>query len=254
MRLAIHGSTAAATRAPLRRITRFGMLALLVAGVPPTVRAQGFSQQDELAVIVGRWFGADFLQRTTFANDPFEGSVEFGSALAQGDAMLIGIQYSLYLRSWLATEVSAAYMSNEWTTTAGRITGGTLSGTSTIVSGVITIPVSVNLRARLPLMGRGPSPFVSVGAGAVFYEIGRSRAPLVITTSGGIPLDTLLFDLDLGARFAPNVAAGVQYQVTNKIGMRLEGRLWFTVLHDRISNERPVQKNGWLAISAGRRF
>ena len=254
MRLAIHGSTATATRAPLRRITRFGMLALLVAAVPPTVRAQGFSQQDELAVIVGRWFGADFLQRTTFANDPFEGSVEFGSALAQGDAMLIGMQYSLFLQSWLATEVTAAYMSNEWTTTAGRVTDGTISGQTTIVSGVTTIPVAVNLRARLPLMGRGPRPFVSVGAGVVFYDIARSQAPLVINTSGGIPLDTLLFDLDLGARFAPNVAAGVQYQVTNKIGMRLEGRLWFTVLHDRISNERPVQKNGWLAISAGRRF
>ncbi len=254
MRLAIHGSTAAATRATLSRLTRFGLLVLLVAGVPTIGRAQGFSQADELAVMVGRWIGADFLQRSTFANDPFEGTVEFGSALTQGDAMLIGIQYSIFLQSWLATEVSAAYMSNEWTTTAGRVTGGTLSGSSTTISGVATIPVSLNLRARLPLMGRGPSPFVSVGAGAVFYEFARSNAPLVITTAGGVPLDTLLFDLSLGARLAPNAAAGVQYQVTNKIGIRLEGRLWFTVLHDRISNERPVQKNAWLAISAGRRF
>ncbi len=254
MRFPIHGSTAATTRATLGHLMRFGLLALFAAGVPPTVRAQGFSQPDELAVIVGRWIGADFLQRSAFANDPFEGTVEFGSALTQGDAMLIGVQYSLFFQSWLAAEVTAAYISNEWTTTAGRVTGGTLSGSSTTVSGVATIPVAVNLRARLPLMGRGPSPFVSVGAGAVFYEFARSNAPLVITTAGGIPLDTLLFDLDLGARFAPNVAAGVQYQVTNKIGIRLEGRLWFTVLHDRISNERPVQKNGWLAISAGRQF
>ena len=254
MRLTIRRSKATTLWATVARITRCGLLALLVAGVPTIGRAQGFSQQDELALMVGRWIGADFFQRSTFANDPFEGTVEFGSALKQGDAMLIGIQYSIFLRSWLATEVSAAYMSNDWTTTAGRVTGGTLSGSSTIVSGVATVPLSVNLRARLPLMGRGPSPFVSVGAGAVFYEFARSNAPLVITTAGGVPIDTLLFDLDLGARLAPNVAAGVQYQITNKIGIRLEGRLWFTVLHDRISNERPVQKNAWLAISAGRRF
>ena len=254
MRFVIHGGTAAPMRATLRRFTRLGILALTVAGMPRIGHAQGFSQQDELSVLVGRWIGADFFQGSTLANDPFEGTVEFGSALAQGDAMLIGIQYSIFLQSWLATEVSAAYVSNEWTTTAGRVTGGTLSGSSTTVSGVSTVPVSVNLRARLPLMGRGPSPFVSVGAGVVFYEIGRSSAPLVITTPGGVPVDTLLFDLDLGARLAPNVAAGVQYQITNKIAIRLEGRLWFTILHDRISNERPVQKNKWLAISAGRRF
>ena len=253
MRLMIHGGTDAAMRVTLRRLTPFGLLALLVAGVPTIGRAQGFSQQDELALMVGRWIGADFLERSTFVNDPFEGMIELGSALKQGDAMMIGVQYSIFLRRWLATEVSAAYMSNDWTTTAGRVTGGTLSGASTIVS-VATVPVSINLRARLPLMGRGPSPFVSVGAGAVFYQFARSNAPLVVTTSGGVPIDTLLFDLDLGARLAPNVAAGVQYQITNKIGIRLEGRLWLTILHDRISNERPVQKNAWLAISAGRRF
>ena len=254
MRPTTHGSTAATTRATLRRLTRFGLLALLVAGVPAIGRAQSFSQQDELAVMVGRWIGADFFQGSLFAEDLFVGTVEFGSALTQGDATLIGIQYSLFLQSWLATEVAAAYVSNEWTTTAGRITDGTLSGLSTTVSGVATVPVSVSLRARLPLMDRGPSPFVSVGAGTVFYEIGRSNAPLVITTAAGVPVDTLIFDLDLGVRFAPNVAAGVQYQVTDKIGIRLEGRLWFTFLHDRISDERPVQKNAWLAISAGRRF
>jgi hypothetical protein len=105
--------------------------------------------------------------------------------------------------------------------------------------------------ARLPLSERGPNPFASIGAGGVNYQFGRSNAPLRINLSSGPPIDTVLFDVNLGLRFAPNVAAGVLYRLTDDIGIRLEGRLWLTVLREQIADEYLWQKNTWLAISTG---
>ena len=234
------------------RPVQLGLLTVLTAAIPEDAsHAQGPTHDHQLAVLFGRWNGDDFIARSVEVVDPLVGAVQFRSTLRQGNGMLIGIQYTRHFSSWLAGDVALGYSSSEWTAIGGRVENGSIVGTTEVLSNVATVPFSLSAMARLPLSERGPNPFVSIGAGGVYYQFGRSNAPLRINLSSGPPIDTVLFDLDLGLRFSPNAATGVLYGLTDRIEIRLEGRLWLTVLRDRIADEFLWQKNTWLAISTG---
>ena len=236
----------------LPRPVQLSLLLALSAAIPENAsHAQGLTHDHQLAVLFGRWNGDDFIARSVEVVDPVVGAVVFRSALRQGNGLLIGVQYTGYFSDWLALEAAVGYSSNEWTAIGGRVENGSIVGTTEVLENVATVPFSLSAMARLPLSERGPNPFLSIGAGGVNYQFGRSNAPLRINLSSGPPIDTVLFDVNLGLRFAPNLAAGVLYRLTDKIGIRLEGRLWLTVLREQIADEYVWQKNTWLAISTG---
>lgn len=82
---------------------------------------------------------------------------------------------------------------------------------------------------------------MAVGVGGVNYEVESVVGPLTFTPTIGAPVDTLLFDLNLGVRFAPNDAAGVRFFPSGHVGLRLEGHRWFTLLREAVGRETVVQ-------------
>lgn len=226
---------------------------ILLAGAclifTPMAAAAQPSGANRLGVIVGQWLGADFREASLIAEDAF-GPAEFGSALQQGNSPMVGIQFTGFFSDWFGAEVAVAYASNTWTTVSGRVVGGSISGDTTDVSGVTTVPMNLNALVRPRLTSAGPHPFVSAGLGGVVYDIDRAEAPLVIPPSVGPPVDTLLFDLKLGWRLAPNAAVGLMYEIADRVDLRAEGRMWFTVIEDVLNDEFFVQRNKWISLSA----
>lgn len=226
------------------------LIAAVLLGIPVSTGAAQSYSENHLGVFAGSWMGADFAMQSITVFDSVTGNIEFSSALNQGNSIAVGLQYTGYFTPLFGADITVGYVSNTWTTVGGRFEFGQLIGETTEISGVVTVPMALNAIFRAPTPSSLPRPFLTAGVGGVFYEFSESNAPLRIPPTMGTPIDTVLFDLKLGLRFAPNIGGGVVYGVTDRVGLRLEGRLWSTWITERVADERITQNNKSFLLSA----
>lgn len=224
-------------------------VALLTIALGLAAPLAGQKLENHVSLIGGMWSGQQFAQRSTTIQDPFVGAVELGSALDEGDAAVLGLQYTGFLAPWFAAEVTIAHVSNTWTTRGGNLQNGIVTGQIVDIGGVSTLPMSLNALVRVPGLG-AVGPFLTGGIGGVYYEVNRANAPLRVTPAGGAPLDTLLFDLDMGFRPSINGGAGLIYRVS-RFAVRGEARMWRTFIKETIADETLTHTNYWIALGAG---
>jgi opacity protein-like surface antigen len=232
----------------MRILTGLAILAALTPAQPAA--AQELYSENQIGVFGGMWLGDNFASETIPIVDALLGPIEYITSLKQGNAPIIGIQYTGYFPKYLGADVVIGYASGEWTTESGRLNNGSVDGETNVLTGIATVPMALNALIRIPTGGSLPSPFITAGLGGVFYEFSRSDAPIRTLPVAGTPIDTVLFDLKLGLRLAPNVGGGLLYNLTDRIAVRAEGRMWFTLITEVIENELINQKNKWFLVSA----
>lgn len=233
----------------LMRALQLSLLGMLIGSVPRVGAAQLKPGTNELAVQVGGWTGEDFLRRTAVFTDSVLGELEFGTEVFQENGWIFGLRYTHMFLPWLGAEATGAYLAVDAITVVGRVVNDSVTGTRDRIRNLVTGAFAGGLVAFLPLASSLPAPFLSAGVGAVTYRAGELRGPLRFDPVVGETVDTTLFVLDLGVSMGPTLGGGIAYYPSEDLGFRLEGRWWFTSLHERVADDKLMRRNAWIAAS-----
>lgn len=245
---------------------------LIALASPEGTKAQGARRSSEAALVVGIWVGGDIAQLGSYSGPGTTPTTfvtsTFSASYSEGNDALIGIRYTHSFNSWLAAEGTAVLTSPLWTVRsagfsdtssvalgmpAGRTALFDVQSTGSAASSgfaevhrvrVNTRTFSVRVLVSMPAQHTGLSAFVAAGIAALWYE---PTTLLSVLGPGGARLSAL----SLGTRFAPNMGVGLRVNISQALGLRVEGDMWLPQLREGIAGDRFTVRNLSIQTSIG---
>lgn len=239
-----------------RRVV-LGLLALILIGGPSPAEGnqlQPTEKKNEAAGSIGIWLGSTIVTRGVMLSDPQLGPVGFNVTLDEGNSAYFGLRYRRLISRLFSAEATFGFTQNDWTLRSSSPGNGVVTSPPNQSLSAATTALSGNAVLTLPVSPQSVVPFVSAGAGAVHYEGDELDYSVTFRPTVGEPVETPLFNLNLGWQFALNFAGGAWLYAAPNIILRLEGRLWLAFIEESVRNETLTQNSFSIAASLGYAF